>query len=460
MNLFNIKKEEFSSLFKEQKSHWNLFIWIFLYSLIPACWILVRAIVITRYMSASVETYAQWDYLNIMLEVIQETIVLPLFWWFGSIKIGKKEDLNKIREVYIFTFIIYFILICVLNIFVGDLVKVIGSQQGYEQRVFFSLQLWSKIPSILTGISTVILLNLKNYKGFLALLIVKLLISIIFDFTLANNNVFDNAYIGLGLSTLLTEICLFVTSIIMLAYIFGFKNFFNLKTFSFNIKKWNFNKVFFSNVLASFLFSTINNTFYLFMMAKNMNIAKESDAYWLSNTVIWSWILMIPNVIFSINKSIVSTQNQLNFKKRVMLIFEFQLISLLSILLSFAIFIPVYKQFTMFLSDNNVDLVNRSWTIFSKLIWFFIFYVSASTFSAHFNGEGKNWLITAQALICNILTFVPFIIINSIGALQYTVDVLALMFGFSLMVSWIIGIIFIVGFLYIENLKEKKKITI
>ncbi|WP_338985653.1 hypothetical protein [Spiroplasma endosymbiont of Diplazon laetatorius] len=456
MNLINNFKRDIKITLKEQKGHWNLFIWMFLYSLIPACWVLVRALVITRYMSANVDTYVQWDYLNIMLEVIQETIILPLFWWFGRLIVNKKEDLNKVREVYLITFAIYMVIISILTIFVGDLVNVMGSDKGYEQRIFFSLQLWSKIPAILSGVSIVVLLNLKNYKGFLVLLISKLLISILFDFTLANNYVFDNNYIGLGLSSLLAEICLFFVSLMMIAKIFGFKKFFNFKTFNFRIKELTFTKMFWSNASASFLFSIINNTFYLFMMGRNMNIASGSDAYWLSNTVIWSWVLMMPNVIFSLNKSIVSTEINLNVKKRLILLVEFQILSLVAILLSFAIFIPTYCKFALFISGNNNELTLRSWDIFSKLIWFFLFYASSSTIAAHFNGEGKNWLMAAQAIICNLLTFIPFIILHSIGAIEYSVEILTFMFGFSLLVSWVIGLVFIVMFMVNKRNEETK----
>ncbi|WP_339034908.1 hypothetical protein [Spiroplasma endosymbiont of Cantharis rufa] len=453
MNLINFTKEDTILVIKEQKGHWNLFPWMFLYSLIPAIWILVRTLVITQYMSASVETYAQWDYLNIMLEVIQETIVFPLFWWFGKIIIDKKEHLNKLREVYLVTFFIYLILIFILSLNVGNLVRVIGSNEGYEQRVFFTLQLYSKIPEILTSVSTVVILNLKMYKGFLALLISKLSFSITFDFTLANNRVFENAYIGLGISTLITQILLFLTSLIMVARAFGFKRFFNLKTFNLKLSKLTFTKIFWLNVLSAFVFSTINNSFYLFMIAKNMNKAVESDAYWLSNTIIWSWVLIIPNVIFAINKSIVSTSNDLNYKKRIILILQFQIIAIISFLIALSIFIPTYHSFTLFLSNSDSNLSQRSWEIFSKLIGFFIFYVLATSINAQFNGEGKNFILAIQAIICNLLTFTPFIILYSIKKLEYDVEVITYMFGFSLFVSWIVSTVFMTAYLMIERKK-------
>lgn len=451
MHLIKITKKEIKLTLKEQSGHWKLFIWMFLYTLIPTIWVLLRTIVITQYMEASVLTYAQWDYLNIMLEVIQETIAFPLFWWFGKIIVNDINHLNKIREVYMITFLLYLTLITILSFFVGDLVNILGSKEGYQQKTFFLLQLWSKTPAILTTVSTVILLNLKMYKGFLLLLITKVGLAILFDFTLTNKQVFDNSYIGLGISTLLTEVFLFIVSLMLIAKAFTFKTFFKIKTLSFNFKEWNFTKIFWSNVLAAFLFSTINNVFYLFMMAKNMNASNGSDAYWLSNTVIWSWILIIANVIFSIKKSIVSTTDSFTYKKYLIMILEFQIISIVALLIMMAIFIPIYKPFALFLSGNNQDLMKRSWIIFSNQIGFFVFFVLSTSINALFNGKGKNWILTIQALISNLLTFIPFIILHLSGKLVYSTEILTLMFGFSLMVSWIVAITFISGFLIIKK---------
>ncbi|MFW4371023.1 hypothetical protein ACMBCM_01495 [Spiroplasma sp. K1] len=80
-------------------------------------------------------------------------------------------------------------------------------------------------------------------KAFFFLLLGKMIIYIILDFTLANENVFANTYIGLGLSSILTNIFLFLFSLLIIANFFSFKIFWNIKTF--RLTKLEFNKVFF-----------------------------------------------------------------------------------------------------------------------------------------------------------------------------------------------------------------------
>ncbi|MFJ1522658.1 hypothetical protein [Spiroplasma sp. ald] len=87
------------------------------YFLIPSIWILVRTIIITKYMDVSLDTYAQWEYLNIMLEILQEAFVFPLFFFIGKIKNNKIDDLNKIRQIYLFIFLIYLGIIFLFSFF-------------------------------------------------------------------------------------------------------------------------------------------------------------------------------------------------------------------------------------------------------------------------------------------------------------------------------------------------------
>ncbi|WP_101519222.1 hypothetical protein [Spiroplasma melliferum] len=229
---------------KLNKNETNLYLSFFLYSLIPSIWILVRTIIITKYMDVSLDTYAQWEYLNTMLEILQEAFVFPLFFFLGKIKNNKINDLNKIRQIYLFVFLIYLGIIFLFSFFTDNLIKIIDGYNYNDQIIFFNLQLYSKIPEILLLISTAFLLNIGKSKWFFFLLLGKMIIYIILDFTLVNENVFPNAYISLGLSSILTNIFLFVFSLLIIANFFSFKIFWNIKTF--RLTKLEFNKVFFS----------------------------------------------------------------------------------------------------------------------------------------------------------------------------------------------------------------------
>lgn len=289
---------------KLNKNETNLYLSFFLYSLIPSIWILVRTIIITKYMDVSLDTYAQWEYLNTILEILQEAFVFPLFFFLGKIKNNKINDLNKIRQIYLFVFLIYLGIIFLFSFFTDNLIKIIDGYNYNDQIIFFNLQLYSKIPEILLLISTAFLLNIGKSKWFFFLLLGKMIIYIILDFTLVNENVFPNAYIGLGLSSILTNIFLFVFSLLIIANFFSFKIFWNIKTF--RLTKLEFNKVFFLNFIFTFLSSAINNFFYLLVIAKTLNSLTASGSYWLANQLIWNWILLPIIALVEVFKAVIA----------------------------------------------------------------------------------------------------------------------------------------------------------
>jgi hypothetical protein len=67
------------------------------------------------------------------------------------------------------------------------------------------------------------------YKSFAILLTFKVGVAILFDFTLSNTNVFSDPYIGIGLSTLLSESILFLASFVLVTKQFGFARFFKTR---------------------------------------------------------------------------------------------------------------------------------------------------------------------------------------------------------------------------------------
>lgn len=423
------------------KTETNLYLSFFLYSLIPSIWILVRTIIITKYMKVSLDTYAQWEYLNIMLEVFQEAFVFPLFFFIGKIKNKAINDLNKIRQIYLFVFLIFLIIIFVISFFTSNLIKIIDGYNYYDQIIFFNLQLYSKIPEILLLVSTVFLLNIGKSKWFFFLLLVKMMIYIILDFTLGNENVFLNSYVGLGLSTILTNIFLFGVSLIIIANFFDYKNFWNFRTF--RLTKLEFNKVFFLNFIFTFLSSVLNNFFYLLLIAKTMNSFTISGSYWLANQIIWNWILLPIIALVEVFRAITTldVDNGVNKKElNIKFMKYFKLASLLFVI-SASIFSGLWIPFAGFLTNYDQVKMRESMQIRAIIIWFYLFYIWANFFEAFFIGIGKLKLLLVKSLIVNLIVYlIPFILIT-INLLSIKIELIIFIYGFSLLGSFIVNFV-------------------
>lgn len=432
---------------KLNKKEIKLYLSFFLSSLIPAIWILVRTLIITKYMNLSLNTYAQWEYINVMFEIMQEAFIFPIFFFMGKIKNNSVNDLNKIRQIYFFVSLIYFLIIFSISFFTSDLVKIIDGHNYLNQATFFILQLYAKIPEILLLVSTIFLLNIGKHKAFFLLLIVRIIIFISFDFTLTNGSIFQNPYLGLGLSSILTYSILFIFSLLLIAKFFSYKNFFNLKTFK--LTKLEFNRIFFWNFLFTFIASAINNLFYLLVIAKSLNMLDTSGSYWLANQLIWNWILLPITALielFKVKIAIATNEGDNVNKKFKKYFFVASFLFLIPALLICLLWIP----FASFLSNNETEII-QSFKIMKIVIWFYLFYAWSSLIEALFIGTGiLNFLLIKSILVNFTVYLIPFILFK-INYWIISIETIALIFSLSLLLSFLVNIT-----LYFLILKHNK----
>ncbi|WP_338983034.1 hypothetical protein [Spiroplasma endosymbiont of Othius punctulatus] len=418
--------------------------------MLPSIWILIRVTIISKYANAELETFISWEYLNIVLEVIQESVLLPLFWWLAKIS-KDKEDIKKIQEVYILIFILFLLILFIISFFTSHLINSVG-MDGDSQIIFFLLQLWSRLPTILFSISLIIMIKMNLNIAVILCLITKIILMVAFDLTLANKDVFLNSYIGIGISTLITETTVFIISIFVIAKHFGFKDFLKINKQSFKVSNLKINRQLVINVLSCFVLSFVNNFLYMFMVLKNINLSNAATSYWLSNTIIWQWILIIPNALILISKDIISKESKVNLtnKKRLFILMEFICLSLASLLLMTLIFGLTFKPIANVISNNNPGV---SFNIFIFTIWFFISYIICQNINVIFIAEGKNHILLISGIISNICIYVPYIVLSACDIIDMNLETTIIMFSTGLIISTIVA----VPALAIYLKREKKK---
>ncbi|WP_348736701.1 hypothetical protein [Spiroplasma endosymbiont of Ammophila pubescens] len=267
------------------------------------------------------------------------------------------------------------------------------------------------------------------------------MIYIILDFTLANENVFANTYIGLGLSSILTNIFLFLFSLLIIANFFSFKIFWNIKTF--RLTKLEFNKVFFLNFIFTFLSSAINNFFYLLVIAKTLNSLTASGSYWLANQLIWNWILLPIIALVEVFKAIVAinVDEGINSKELNKKFIKYFKLSFLLFVVSASIFYGLWIPFSRFLTDNDQTKMTESMQIMRIVIWFYLFYTWATLLDAVFIGIGKLKFLLIKSCVINFTVYlIPFILI-AVNILFLNIKLIILIYSFSLLGSFIVNLI-------------------
>lgn len=439
-------QSNFKTILRINKIDYLMYFCVFLFTILPAIWNLLRTHIIANYIDFSVETYAQWTYLETLLEMLQEGMILPLFWWFGTSMKNKNEIMGKIKTAFILVAIIYTLSLILTSIFSNKFVLFLNNDSYVENLSFFVLQLWSKLPEVLLLICTTVLVLFQKYIYTLILAIVKISIGIFCDYIFSTNLVITPKLSLVGVSSLLANFIVFIIALVLVIKIFGFKIFFNNKNY---VKPKNV----LSTSLWSFLDSFVRNVFYLFVFAKLMNNIDGSQAYYIANAIIWNWMLIPLITLSDVHKS-QTAKTLKNKSESIILFFQYQLISLFVFLLMMSIFLPLWKPMAFFMSNNQTTTL-LSWKIAKIVIGFYILYATSATADSFFYGSGKTINLLIQSLIVNILVYVPVIIYWQIANKSLSLDAIVLIFGSTMALDSFIGY----GLIFFTFLRWKEKAT-
>ena len=230
----------------------------------------------------------QLSWVNLLYEVINEAIILPLFYFIGKVILDKKALTNRIRTGLLISFVTYFCLSVLIMIFAEDLLLLMAASSDIidSSVSYIRIEAIANIFIILFNFILVSLITLGKDKYVYILTIVKLILSVVIDtFLLSNLSISLNLGVnGIAYSNIIVNLILFIVSIFIL-YKEGI-NVFNKDKLSFSWLK-EFIKVGGISGLESF----VRNLFYMVMISRMVNVVGEQGTYWVANNFIWGWLL-------------------------------------------------------------------------------------------------------------------------------------------------------------------------
>ena len=168
-----------------QRWNWQLVLSIFLYLLLPriydsySIYLVGNAIPDTN----SLSIIAQWSFVSLAIEVIQEAMILPLFFFVGQYIRNKKDILNHIKTSIITTCIITTVMAFVLLIFVDNFVSLIGTPPEIQEktRSYLIIKIFS-IPFSILSVAALTFSESLNLKSVILLIaVLKVIVSAISD---------------------------------------------------------------------------------------------------------------------------------------------------------------------------------------------------------------------------------------------------------------------------------------
>ena len=383
----------------------------------------------------------QLSWVNLIYEIINEAIILPLFYFMGKAILDKKDFINKIKTGLIITFSIYLFLSVFVIIFTEPLLKIMAiSVDIIDMSIkYIRLEAVANVFYALSSFTLVSLVTIGKDKYVYFCTLFKLVLTVFFDiFMISSLNVSLNLGVnGIAISNIIINLLMFVFIVGIL-----YKNEFNI----FNKDKLSFKwiKKSYSICLVSGFESFIRNIFYIVMISRMVNVVGEQGTYWVANNFIWGWLLLPIIQLGVLIKQEVAT-NKDNVGKNTLGYF----IITTTVCLVWFIAIPLYKPFMKYVFNYND--VEKIYNLVILLLGFYVLYSFQNIFDSTFYGLGKTHYMLFESVITNVIYYGICFVLYITNVFTPSLVGITLMFGIGNAFDSIVSY-----FVYLYMLKKEK----
>lgn len=400
--------------------NYKLFISLLVMGLCPTIYTTLRVFWLGNLPSEySFSIAGQLSWVNLIYEIINEAIILPLFYFTGKVLLDKKELTNRIKTGLLISLIIYLLLSVIIIVFAEELLILMAADANIikESVQYIRIESIANIFLILFNFILVALVTIGKDKYVYILTVIKLLLCVVFDiFLVSNLNISFNLGInGIGISNIIVNLLLLITSILILNK--EKINLFNKDKLDF---KWT--KEYFKVGSISGIESFVRNLFYMVMISRMVNVVGEQGTYWVANNFIWGWLLLPVIQLGELIKKEVATSKDAVEKNSL----GYFTITLFICLLWF-ILIPLYKPFMQYILNFNE--VDKLFELVLVLLGFYVLYAIQNVFDSTFYGLGKTNYMLFESVVTNIIYYGICFILYITNVFKPSLLGIALMFG-------------------------------
>jgi Na+-driven multidrug efflux pump len=400
--------------------NWKLFVSLLVMGLCPTIYTTLRVFFLGSLPGDWAFSIAgQLSWVNLIYEILNETIILPLYFFMGKVIAEKSEYTNRIKTGLIISFCVYAVCSVLICCFTNPLLAAMATSKDIitESAVYIRIESIANIFSLLASFLLVCLVTLDKSKYVYILTGAKLVLSVIFDtFFVSTLNISANLGVnGIGYSNIVVNFILFIVSVILLSKE-GYA-IFSKEKLSFAWAK-DFIKIGGISGIESF----VRNIAYMLMISRMVNMVNEQGTYWVANNFIWGWLLLPINQLGELIKQEVGT-NEKAVKNNTLGYFAVTVIVCLVWLLT----IPTWKSFMAnVLQFSDVD---KLYNLVMVLLGFYVLYALQNIFDCEFYGLGKTNYMLFESVVTNTLYYGTAFVLYLLGVWTPTLIGIALLFG-------------------------------
>lgn len=423
--------------------NYRLWFAIFTTMLLPTVYQTVRIFFLGDMPSDSgINIASQLQWVNLFYEVVQEALILPLFFLLGKSIDNRDEFANKVRTGLIVTAIIYAMVSVIVMLCARPLVVLMAQDTALSDATvtYVRLETVAALFSTLWRFMMTVLVTLKKDKYIYIVLIIQMVLSVLLDTFLISN---------LAVSAKLGVNGIAVTNIIVNAVILGCSILLlyreNIRLFAKQKRSFGWLNEWFKVGKFSGLESLLRNLAFMVMVVRMVNIVAEQGNYWLANNFIWQWLLL-PGLALAdlVKKEIGESKDNIRDKTFGYLV----LVSIFAII--WLISIPLWKPFLQYVM--NVEEYETVFKIVLLETGFYItFLFNSCIFDSTFYGIGKTNYMLIQSMCIDGFYYGVMFVLYLTGVFVPTLLGIYLMFGIGMALDFIPTLC-----LYLRMLKKEK----
>ena len=379
-----------------KKINHKLFLALLVMGLVPTIYTTVRVFWMGNMPGDwSYSIAGQLSWINLIYEVINEAIILPLFYFIGKVISDKKDLTNRMKTGLLMTLGIYFLLSIVMLTCTEPLLRAMATDPSIIEAsaTYIRIEAIANIFGILFSFASIGLIALGKDKLVYILTGVKLVLCLTFDtFLVSTLKCSANLGVnGIGISNIIVNFLLFAITMFFL-----YKNGINI----FNKEKMDFKwaKEFARVGGISGAESFVRNLAYMVMIARMVNVVGEQGTYWMANNFIWGWMLLPIIQLGELIKQETST-NENAVKDNTLGYFTITAITILA----WCVLIPLYKPFMKHVL--NYGDVDKLFELVMVLFGFYVLYAIQNIFDCTFYGLGKTHYMLFESVVTNSIYY-------------------------------------------------------
>lgn len=398
----------------------KMYLALLVLGLVPTIWTTVRVFLIgqlPREWSFSIAGQLSW--VNLLYEIANEAIILPLFYFMGIAHKQKNEFANRIRTGLIVSLGVYSILSVCTFVFAKPLLQfmAVDSSILIESISYIRIECVANIFALLFQFILIALVSINKEKYLYVLTGIRLLLGVLVDVLLVSNLPISLklGINGIGYSNIIVNCILFVVAVIIL-----YKE--EVQIFTASKLDFLWIKEFIKVGTISGIESFVRNIAYMLMIARMVNMVSEQGTYWVVNNFIWGWLLLPVLQLGELIKQEVAANKEnikTNFAGYIIIT------SIISIL--WFVSIPLWKPFmTNVLGFTDVD---KLFNLVLLLVGFYVLYAFQNIFDSVFYGLGKTQYMLFESVVTNTIYYGVAFILYITGVWVPTLTSIALLFG-------------------------------